>query len=194
VNKSNHTSKVHESIIKTATKLFGISGFHQTPMSELAAQAGVSVGSIYRMFRDKDDLIVAIVRSDLERRLQILEPIVPNVRSGLITVEDGLHQIIKNAMPHSGGTLSLDIQAESSRNLTVAYEVDQFYRRLRDLVRELAYFGNPDLHDQRLDDVQESLLGIAFRPSWSGLPGTQTEANADAVQAIRIITKILHAF
>ena len=194
MNKSNHTSKLHEGIVATATKLFGISGFHQTPMSELAAQAGVSIGSIYRMVRDKDDLIVAIVRSDLERRLQILESIVPNVRSGFITVEDGLHQIIKNAMPHSDGTLSLDIQAESSRNSTVAYEVDQFYRRLRDLVRELAYFGNSDLQDQRLDDVQEALLGFAFRPGWSGLPRTQTDADADAVQAIRIITKILQAF
>lgn len=194
MNKSNPTSKLHESIIATATRLFGISGFHQTPMSELAAQAGVSVGSIYRMFRDKDDLIVAIVRSDLERRLQIMESIVPNVRSGFMTVEDGLHQIIKNAMPHSDGTLSLDIQAESSRNSTVAYEVDQFYRRLRDLVRELAYFGNPDLQYQRLDDVQEALLGFAFRPGWSDLPRTQTDANADAVQAIRIITKMLQAF
>ncbi len=194
VNKSNHTSKVHESIIVTATKLFGISGFHQTPMSELAAQASVSVGSIYRMFRDKDDLIVSIVRSDLERRLQILELIVPNVRGGFISVEGGLYQIIKNAMPQGDGTLSLDIQAESSRNSTVAYEVDQFYRRLRDLVRELAYFGNPDLQDQRLDDVQEALLGVAFRPVWSGLPRTQTDGTADAVQAIRIITKILRGF
>jgi TetR/AcrR family transcriptional repressor of uid operon len=188
------TSRVRERIIATATRLFGFSGFHQTPMSELAAEASVSVGSIYRMFRDKDDLIVAIVRSDLERRLQIMESIVPHVRSGFITVEDGLYQIIENVMPHKDGTLLLDIQAESSRNSTVAYEIDQFCRRLRHLVCELAYFGNPDLQDQRLDDVQEVLLGIAFRPGWSGLPRTQTDANADAVQAIRIIRKILHAF
>jgi AcrR family transcriptional regulator len=194
VNKSNHNSNINESILATATRLFGILGFHQTPMSELAAQAGVSVGSIYRMFRDKDDLIVAIVRSDIERRLQILESIVEKVRGGFISVEGGLYQIIKNAMPQGDGTLSLDIQTESSRNSTVAHEVDQYYRRLRNLFRELAYFGNPDLQDQRLDDVQEALLGVAFRPGWSGLPRTQTDGNADAVQAIRIITKILQAF
>jgi TetR/AcrR family transcriptional repressor of uid operon len=163
-------------------------------MSELAAEAGVSVGSIYRLFRDKDDLIVAVVRSNLERQLQALDLIVLNVRNGVITPDDGLHQFIHGIISYKNGGLSLDIQAESYRNPTVADEVDQFYRRLRDMVRELAYFSNPELQDQRLDDAQEAMLGIAFRPNWSGPSRTHLKADADSVQEIRIITKMLQAF
>jgi TetR/AcrR family transcriptional repressor of uid operon len=188
------TSAVRDSIIKTATELFGNSGFHQTPISELAAQARVSVGSIYRLFQDKNDLIVAIVRSDLERQLQPMQSIIPQVRSGDITVEDGLYQFIENARSHRNGTLSFDILAESYRNSSIAEEVYIFYSVFRDLARELAYVSNPDLHDQRLDDAQEVILRIAFQPGWSGLPVTHSQANTDTVQAIRIITRMLQTF
>jgi AcrR family transcriptional regulator len=194
LNMPMRTSVIRDGIIKTATELFCTFGFHQTSMSDLAGQARVSVGSIYRLFQDKNDLIVAIVRSDLERQLQTMQSIIPHVRSGDITVEDGLHQFIEIARSHKNGALSFDILAESSRNSSIAKEVKNFYNAFRDLARELAYFSNPDLHDQRLDDAQEVILGIAFQPGWSGRPVTHAQANADTIQAIRIITRMLQTF
>lgn len=44
-------------ILEAALELFADNGFHSAPVSRLAQLAGVGVGSIYRYFRDKDELI-----------------------------------------------------------------------------------------------------------------------------------------
>jgi len=47
-------------VAKAALELIAKQGFHGTPISQIAKQAGVGVGSIYRYFADKDELIHAI--------------------------------------------------------------------------------------------------------------------------------------
>ena len=44
-------------ILDTALELIVEQGFHNTPMSQIAKQAGVSAGIIYHYFESKDDLI-----------------------------------------------------------------------------------------------------------------------------------------
>lgn len=46
-----------QAIYNASLELIAEQGFHGTPMSQIAKQAGVGVGSIYRYFEDKDDLI-----------------------------------------------------------------------------------------------------------------------------------------
>lgn len=47
-------------IIAAALDLFAENGFHCAPMSQVAAHAKVGMGSIYRYFKDKDELIHAV--------------------------------------------------------------------------------------------------------------------------------------
>lgn len=47
-------------IMQAALRLIAEQGFHGTPMSQVAKEAGVGVGSIYRYFKDKDELIHAL--------------------------------------------------------------------------------------------------------------------------------------
>jgi TetR/AcrR family transcriptional repressor of uid operon len=58
-----HEMGSRERIVSSARHLFATQGFHQTPMSELAVAAGVSVGQIYRLFTGKNAVIQAIVIS-----------------------------------------------------------------------------------------------------------------------------------
>ncbi|MCK4508063.1 MAG: TetR/AcrR family transcriptional regulator [Desulfuromonadales bacterium] len=44
-------------ILRTALELFSEHGFHDAPMAQLAKQADIAVGTIYRYFTDKDELI-----------------------------------------------------------------------------------------------------------------------------------------
>lgn len=53
------TEKCH-AVCQASLELIAEQGFHGTPMSQIAKQAGVGVGSIYRYFKDKDDLIHGI--------------------------------------------------------------------------------------------------------------------------------------
>ena len=47
-------------ILNAALEQFAESGFHSSPVSQLATLAKVGVGSIYRYFKDKDELIHAV--------------------------------------------------------------------------------------------------------------------------------------
>ncbi|WP_432823659.1 TetR/AcrR family transcriptional regulator [Trichloromonas sp.] len=47
-------------IMQAAMELIAEQGFHGTPTSQIAQKAGTGVGTIYRYFKDKDELIEAI--------------------------------------------------------------------------------------------------------------------------------------
>ena len=57
-------------VSKAALELIAEQGFHGTPISQIAKRAGVSVGSIYRYFSDKDELIHAI-HARLEEKMHL---------------------------------------------------------------------------------------------------------------------------
>ncbi|MEE4255227.1 MAG: TetR/AcrR family transcriptional regulator [Desulfuromusa sp.] len=58
-----------DTILLAALKLFAENGFHCSPISQLADLAKVGVGSIYRYFKDKDELIHAVSEM-VEKSLQ----------------------------------------------------------------------------------------------------------------------------
>jgi len=49
-------------IVEAALHLIAENGFHGTPTSKIAARAGVGEGTIYRYFKDKEDLIHQVFR------------------------------------------------------------------------------------------------------------------------------------
>lgn len=49
-----------QAVTQASLELIAEQGFHGTPMSQIAKRAGVGVGSIYRYFSDKDELIHAL--------------------------------------------------------------------------------------------------------------------------------------
>jgi AcrR family transcriptional regulator len=59
--KADKTSR----IVEAATKLFRKSGYDDVKMEEIAAEAEVSVGTIYNYYANKGDLLVAIVAMEV---------------------------------------------------------------------------------------------------------------------------------
>ncbi|MDX2171693.1 MAG: TetR/AcrR family transcriptional regulator [Bacteroidota bacterium] len=55
-------------ILKAALKLFVEFGFHGTPTSKIAQEAGVANGTLFHYYKTKDDLIVALY-VDIKTRL-----------------------------------------------------------------------------------------------------------------------------
>jgi len=54
-------------LLNAALELFAEKGFHGAPTSQLAQRAGVGVGTIYRYFTDKDELIRELYHEVRER-------------------------------------------------------------------------------------------------------------------------------
>jgi TetR/AcrR family transcriptional repressor of multidrug resistance operon len=58
-----------ESILKSTLELIGANGFHGSPMSLIAKNAGVAAGTIYHYFPSKDTLIYALY-ADLKSKIK----------------------------------------------------------------------------------------------------------------------------
>jgi len=63
-------------ILAAATELFAAKGFHETKVSEIAARAGVSQGTVYWYFDSKEALFEAAFRNQFETFVQPLYEIV----------------------------------------------------------------------------------------------------------------------
>lgn len=50
-------------ILDTALRLFATEGFHQTSISKIAREAGISKGLLYNYFESKEDLLLKVVEN-----------------------------------------------------------------------------------------------------------------------------------
>jgi len=55
-----------EQIVRAAVKLFSAQGYFVTTIQQIAREAGISVGLVYRYFREKDDLLFLSLKDVLE--------------------------------------------------------------------------------------------------------------------------------
>lgn len=77
-NQNNMALTKKEKVLQTALKMMADGGFHDTPMSELAAKSGVAIGTIYHHFSDKQALSNAIAKQCLDNRNNAMNAAVAN--------------------------------------------------------------------------------------------------------------------
>ena len=115
-----------EQILRAAMVCFAKRGFHQTSMHDISAEAGISVGLIYRYFENKDAVISAMAEEHKREIHELLE------RARLAPSLLEAFEIIftwdcsENA-PQVVSAFVVDLFAEAGRNPGVA-----------DLVRDVA--------------------------------------------------------
>ena len=80
-------------IIKSARKLFSKNGYAKTTMSLIAREAGVSIGTAYAYFADKDELLQEVLRQHIEEILCPAEKIMDEL-SANANIEKTLKKLI----------------------------------------------------------------------------------------------------
>ena len=81
------TEGVLDKIMATAMRLFGTRQFHEVRMEDVAEQAGVGKGTVYRYFTDKDELFIALVTRALERFVERVRDAVESQESATDQLE-----------------------------------------------------------------------------------------------------------
>lgn len=117
-------------ILAAAQRCFAGSGFHQTSMQEICAEAGMSPGNLYRYFRSKEAIIAGIAernRAQAAQQFAALEQ-APDFFSGLAKLAN--HHLIERAPEEIG--LCTEIMAESRRNPEVARLYEGIEREVKD--------------------------------------------------------------
>jgi AcrR family transcriptional regulator len=103
-------------VLQAASHCFRRHGFHATSMAQISAEAGMSVGHIYRYFVSKEAIIAAIVREDMDEVLQHAATFpkdTKDLRAALI--ERAADGVTKASDPDKAA-LMIEIRAEASHN------------------------------------------------------------------------------
>ena len=117
-------------ILDAAIVCFAETGFHQTTMHDISAEAGISVGLLYRYFRNKDEVISAIAEEHKKEIAQILE----RARQAPTLLESLEILFTSHCCEDSPRVISafvVDLFAEAGRN-------PQLAKLVRDVVRTKA--------------------------------------------------------
>src|SRR5438046_1155055 len=123
-------------ILDAALVCFAKRGFHQASMHDISAEAGISVGLIYRYFQNKEAVIAAMADRHKKQIHEILERAqqAPNLRESqetLFTAHCGENE------PHVTAAFVVDLFAEASRNEQVAALVGDVCQASMDGVTDL---------------------------------------------------------
>jgi TetR/AcrR family transcriptional repressor of uid operon len=149
-------------ILDAALRCVRRAGFHGASMSEIAAEAKMSVGVIYRYFANKEAIIEAIVANDLaDMRAKFAEwEEMPDDRL-LDSLLDTLEMAIEHKYTGDHSALGLEVLAEAARNPRVAAIVHNADAQERELGKGLCRRLMPDTDAQQQAATGE-IIGMIF--------------------------------
>jgi AcrR family transcriptional regulator len=140
-------------------------GFHAASVGQIAAEAQMSVGQIYRYFPSKEAIVHAIVEGIVAKRLQWM--VSREERVDFAAVFANRSVIHKSDDEHSDRILLLEITAEATRNAAVAEIVREADRRILTQAVAIVRADYPELSEQeviaRVELIAVLSEGTAFR-------------------------------
>lgn len=186
---SDYLHARHEHILTAAATRFARDGFHRTSIQDVIDEAGLSPGAVYRYFRSKEEIIVAIsvdamglIETTVRDALAELRPL-PELVAGLPPAF--------TAQSASDDRMRLAVQAwgEALRNPTIAEAMQTGLAGVRGALRDRVRLGQANGEvDGAVDagDVADVLLavlqGFILQHSWS--PNLAPEPYGRAAAAI----------
>lgn len=143
-------------IVDAAKRCFREIGFQATSVDQIAAEAGVSVGLLYRFFKSKGAMIEAIVVEDAESQLRQFGALIDSGRSGPVDVSSLVKGSLAQASPNREQmALMFEMAAELCRNPSLQSFVRQRRAALQDSLAEKLI--DRGLDNRSAADVLESL-------------------------------------
>jgi AcrR family transcriptional regulator len=107
-----------DEILSAAQRCFVRSGFHQTSMQEICAEAGMSPGNLYRYFPSKEALIAGIAERD---RAEVAQEFAnADLSQGLFAVLKGMAHHHFTVRPIEQVKLYTEVMSEARRNPEIA--------------------------------------------------------------------------
>lgn len=110
-----HLAARREQILAAATRCFARNGFHETSMQDVIAEAGLSVGAVYRYFKSKDELRGAVASENVGALLAELTTIAD--REPALPVADAMSAVVdllESRLTAPDGVARIAVQAWSA--------------------------------------------------------------------------------
>jgi AcrR family transcriptional regulator len=127
-----HLAARRQQILDAARACFLRNGFHMTSMQDVIAEAGLSVGAVYRYFKGKNEIVEAIAEQYAGRVSELLATLVADPDLSLVDVMAGAVGIIDdNIGPDGPMRLAVQVWSEALRDERVGAIAERVYTRLR---------------------------------------------------------------
>ena len=177
-NAQLHSDRRSE-ILDAARRCFVRSGFHQTSMQEICAEAGMSPGNLYRYFPSKEAIIAALTeldRADVGAQLADAQ-----FTTDFFATFESLarHHFVERTMDDVG--LCVEIMAESRRNPAISNIMSEFNVEVRErlvtMLRSAQERGDI-ARDADIGAIIEMLMIIVDGVWWRRATDPQFDAEA----------------
>lgn len=175
----------HDAILEAAAQIIGAGGLSAFNTNAVAERAGVSIGSLYQYFGNKDSLMVALIHRQQRRQLQSVANAVAGV--GEADLETTIRVIVRAAMQHhhDDSLLASAIDHEEAR-LPIDTELTHYLTQGGEMVRALLTRHAGELGDVDPDLAVHTLPAMvrAVTDSWANRQPPKLDiAENEAVRA-----------
>src|SRR3546814_45726 len=135
------------------------------------------IGQIYRLFENKDDVVLALVEENTQARVAEMQAIFDAVQRGQHSVFEAIKAIANISIVKSNGGLSFEILAEAYRNFPVAERLTALVDYYRSGVRQLAALTRPDVTAGELEAYVDIMMACFFGLGHRTLIGTARDVD-----------------
>jgi AcrR family transcriptional regulator len=112
-------SERHIRILDAAERVFARAGFHAATMQDVASEAGMSPGNLYRYFASKDAIVAGLAERDRSHIAEDFASLCPSRGALLDQLETlGRKHLVED--PRDKAIIALQIWAEAARNPAMA--------------------------------------------------------------------------
>ena len=160
-------------IVETAVELAEKGGFEAVRLRDVAAHAGVALGTLYRRFRSKEDLLLAALELEILDHEQLLERRPPRGATPLERLTS-FFQTMTRALCRRPNLARALVRAVASGEPELTQKVAAFHTRIEDLITDVlrgrAASGAPEppSDDERTLAATLQLVWFASLVGWAG--------------------------
>ena len=167
-------------ILGAAFSCFAKRGFHQTSMHDISAEAGISVGLIYRYFESKEAVISAMA----DCRKNVLQDLLERARQAP-TLAEALEIVFMShcceSSPQLHAAFVIDLYNEASRNPRLAELVRDIVTTAMDGVTELIA-RSPEMQNCSHNLTPRELVELIFATTRGMMIRDLLDSDRDPVQ------------
>lgn len=148
-------------ILDAAEACFRARGFHAATMAEIAAEAGLSVGQIYRFFENKEAVVEAITDQQLKEFFATVS-LADSPASARSTIRRLIADSLEKLCRPGCAALMLEVTAEASRNPRVSLMVQKRDAQIRSVLRDLLAKAELQIVDTNELDARAEMFCLWF--------------------------------
>jgi len=122
-----------EEILRAASTLFSQKGYHATSVADVIAAAGISRGTFYLYFDNKDSLFLDLMEQFIQRIMDVVEVVDPNGANPTHKIYENVRRVVDVVFDHQDLTVMV-LREDFGLNAEVDEKLKRFYGFVREMV------------------------------------------------------------